>query len=81
MLENEPSSLTPSVFHSVVLHNDTPAYREQLSIPVLTSNCKEAVDVVLTHEDMKKLSEKNVEKYYKRWEGCAGAKTTQSLSL
>ena len=40
---------------------------------------KEAIGVLLTHDQVKRLSEKEVEKYYKRYEAYAGNETTESL--
>ena len=59
--------------------NDTPAQREKLAVLVSTGKCKEAIGVQLTHDQMKRLPEKDVEKYYKRYEAYAGSKTTESL--
>ena len=59
--------------------NDTPAEREKLAVLVSTGKCKEAIGVQLTHDQVKRLTEKDVEKYYKRYEAYAGSKTTESL--
>ena len=39
----------------------------------------EAIGVQLSYEQVKHLSDKDVEKYYKRYEAFVGAKTTDSL--
>jgi len=59
--------------------NDTPAQRGKLAVLVSTGKCKEAIGVQLTHDQVKRLTEKDVEKYYKRYEAYAGSKTTESL--
>ena len=59
--------------------NDIPAKREKLAILVSTGKAKEAICVHLTHEQVKRLSDKDVEKYNKRHEAYIGSKTTESL--
>ena len=59
--------------------NDIPAKREKLAILVSTGKSKEAIGVQLTHEQVKRLSDKEVEKYSKRQEAYIGSKTTESL--
>jgi len=56
-----------------------PALREQLAVLVSTGKAKEAIGVQLTHEQVKRLSDKEVEKYTKRYETYVGSKTTESL--
>ena len=46
---------------------------------VSTGKYKEAIGVQLTHDQVKRFTEKDVEKYYKRYEACVGSKTTESL--
>ena len=58
---------------------DIPALREQLAVLVSTGKAKEAIGVQLTHEQVKRLSDKDVEKYTKRYETYMGSKTTESL--
>ena len=58
---------------------DIPAHREQLAILVSTGKCKEAIGVNLTHDQVKKLDDKDVTKHYKRYETYVGAKTTETL--
>jgi len=58
---------------------DIPALREQLAMLVSTGKAKEAIRVQLTHEQVKRLSDKEVEKYTKRYETYVGSKTTESL--
>ena len=59
--------------------NDIPAKRKKLAILVSTGKSKEAIGVQLTHEQVKRLSDKEVEKYNKRQEAYIGSKTTESL--
>jgi len=58
---------------------DIPALREQLAVLVSTGKAKEAIGVELTHEQVKRLSDKDVEKYTKRYETYVGSKTAESL--
>jgi len=46
---------------------------------VSTGKAKEAIGVQLTHEQVKRLSDKDVEKYIKCYETYVGSKTTESL--
>ena len=57
--------------------NDIPAKREKLAILVSTGKSKEAIGVQLTHEQVKRLSDKDVAKYSKRQEAYS-SKTTES---
>ena len=59
--------------------NDIPAKREKLAILVSTGKAKEVVGVNLTHDQVKRLSDKEVENYHKRQEAYIGSKTTESL--
>ena len=56
-----------------------PELREQLAILVSTGKCKETIGVNLTHEQVRRLDEKDVMKYYKRCETYVGVKTTETL--
>ena len=56
-----------------------PDLREQLAILVSTGKCKEAIGVNLTHEQVRRLDDKEVMKHYKRYETYVGAKTTETL--
>ena len=71
LLEVIPDTVTPT--------NDIPAKREKLAILLSTGKSKEAIGVQLTHEQVKRLSDKEVEKYNKRQEAYIGSKTTESL--
>ena len=59
---------------------DIPALREQLAILVSTGKCKEAIGVNLTHDQVKRLDDKDVVKHHKRYETYVGAKTTETLT-
>ena len=58
---------------------DIPALREQLNVLVSTGKAKEAIGVQLTHEQVKRVTDKDVEKYIKRYEAYVGSKTTECL--
>ena len=80
MLEATPDTGPPAGLSSLVTPgNDIPAKREKLAILVSTGKAKEAIGVQLTHEQVKRLSDKDVEKYRKRQEAYIGSKTTESL--
>ena len=74
MLEAEPTS-SPAA----VPGPDIPAHREQLAILVSTGKCKEAIGVNLTHDQVKRLDDKDVIRHYKRYETYIGARTTETL--
>ena len=59
--------------------NDISAKRKKLAILVSTGKAKEVIGVQLTHEQVKRLSDKDVEKFNKRHEAYIGSKTTESL--
>ena len=73
LLEAEPAVALPAA------GPDIPALREQLAILVSTGICKEAIDVNLTHEQVKRVEDKDVIRHYKRYETYVGAKTTEIL--
>ena len=76
LLEAEPA---PSVLPAALPATNIPELREQLAILVSTGKCKEAIGVNLTHEQVRRLDEKEVMKHYKRYETYVGAKTTETL--
>ena len=51
-----------SLIMPLAFSNDTPDHRERLEILVSTGKSKEVVGVLLTHDRVKRLSEKDVEK-------------------
>ena len=76
LLEAEPA---PSALPAALPVADIPALREDLVILVSTGKCKEAIGVNLTHEQMRRLHDKDVMKHYKRHETYVGARTTETL--
>ena len=54
-------------------------HREQLAILVASGNCKEFLGVQLTQEQIKRLSKKDVEKYFKRYEASLSSKTCDAI--
>ena len=78
LLEAEPSSGPAGgvVADLTAPRPDIPALCEQLAVLVSTGKAKDAIGV---HEQVKHLSDKDVEKYAKRYETCVSAKTTDSL--
>ena len=75
MLEVEPAQ--PPV--AMLAGPDIPALCEQLAILVSTGKCKEAIGTQLTHDQVKRLSDKDVMRAHKRYETYVGAKTTETL--
>ena len=73
LLETEPAAALPAP------GPDIPVLCEQLAILVSTGKCKEAIGVNLTHEQVRRLEEKDVMKHYKRYETYVGARTTETL--
>ena len=76
LLEAEPA---PAALPPALPAADIPALREELAILVSTGKCKEAIGVNLTHEQVRRLDEKDVMKYSKRYQAYAGAMTTETL--
>ena len=80
VLEAEPTeATTANPLVSITNDNNIPAQREKLSIVVSTGKSKEAIGVQFTHEQVKRLSNKDVQKYSKRYEAYIGSKTTGAL--
>ena len=65
LLEAEPA---PTALPPALPAIDIPALREQLAILVSTGKCKEAIGVNLTHEQVRRLDDKDVIRHYKRYE-------------
>ena len=76
LMEAEPA---PEALPVALPAADIPALREQLAILVSTGKCKEAIGVNLTHEQVRRLEDKDVMRHYKRYESYVGAKTTEIL--
>ena len=81
LLEAEPSSVVAcGVVPDITAPGpDIPALREQLAVPVSTGKAKDAIGVQLTHEQVKHVNDKDVEKYTKRNDSYVGSKTTDRL--
>ena len=80
MLEATPDTGPAAGLTSLVAPvSDILAKREKLAILVSTGKAKEAIGVQLTHEQVKRLSDKDVKKFSKRQEAYIGSKTTESL--
>ena len=81
VLESQPVDTTtsPNTLVPVTKDDNVPAQREKLAVLVSTGKSKEAIGVQLTHDQVKGLSDKNVQKYSKRYEAYIGNKTTESL--
>ena len=73
LLEVEPAAALPAP------GPDIPSLREQLAILVSTGKCKEAIGVNLTHEQVRRLEDKDVMRHYKRYEAYVGAKTNETM--
>ena len=73
LLEVEPAAALPAP------GPDIPALREQLAILVSSGRCKETIGTNLTHEQVKRLDDKDVMKYSRRHQAYVGARTTKSL--
>ena len=81
LLESKPEDTTtsPDTLVSVTNDDNIPAQREKLEVLVSTGKSKEAIGVQLTHDQVKRLSDKYVQKYSKSYEAYIGNKTTESL--
>ena len=80
LLEATPDTSPPAGLTGLVTpESDIPTKREKLAILVPTGKAKEAIGVQLTHDQVKRLSDKDVEKFSKRQEAYIGSKTTESL--
>ena len=73
LLETEPAAALPMAGPNI------PALREQLAILVSTGKCKETIGVSFSQDQVKRLDDKEVLKYHKRYEAYVGAKTTETL--
>ena len=74
LLEVEPASSS-----AATPGPDIPSLREQLAILVSTGKYKEAIGVNLTHDQVKRLEDRDVMRHYKGYETYVGAKTTETL--
>ena len=78
LLEFEPTCASGGLTTGE-LTSDISSLREKLAVLVSTGKAKEAIGVHLTHEQVKRLSDKDVQKYAKRYETYVGVKTTENL--
>ena len=80
VLKSQPEESTSANQVLLVTNDDNiPAQQEKLTVLVSTGKSKEAIGVQLTHEQVKCLTDKDVQKYSKRYEAYIGNKTTESL--
>ena len=80
VLKSQPEDTTTSTSLVSVTNDDNiSAQREKLAVLVSTGKSKEAIGVQLTHDQVKRLTGKDVQKYSKRYEAYIGNKTTKSL--
>ena len=54
-------------------------HREQLAVLVASGRAKEMIGVSFTQDQVKRLSEKDVEKYFKRYEASISSKTCDAI--
>ena len=66
LLKTEPQSLETD-------------HREQLAILAASGQCKEMIGVNLTQDKIKRLTKKDVEKYFKRYETSISSKTSGAI--
>ena len=76
LLEAEPA---PSALPAALPAIDIPSLREKLAILVSSGKCKESIGVNLTHEQVRRLEDKDVIRYSKRHQAYVGARTNESL--
>ena len=76
LLENEATNAPAAL---PMAGPDIPALREELAILVCTGKCKETIGVCLSQDQVKRLDDKDVLKYHKRYETYVGGKTTETL--
>ena len=78
MLEVEPAQPIEAPV-AMLAGPDIPALPEQLAILVSTGKCKEAIGTEMTHDQVKRLSDKEVMRAHKRYKTYVAAKTTETL--
>ena len=81
MLKTTPDSPAPSAVSTLFnpASNDIPNRRERLPVLISTGKSKEAIGDQFTHEQVKRLTDKKVAKFYKRYEAYVGKKTAETL--
>ena len=78
LLEAEPTSL-PAPGPAPGPGPDIPALREELAVLVSSGQCKQSIGVILTHEQVKWLDEKDVMRYHKRYKAYVSSKTAEAM--
>ena len=73
LLEAEPAAALPAP------GPDIPTLRQDLEILVSSGRCKAAIGKNFTHEEVRRLEDKDVMKYSKLHEAYVGSKTTEAL--
>lgn len=79
MLEAAPDSSKPSDFPVSLPANNVPELCQKLAVLVSTGKTKEALGVQVFLEQVKCLTDKEVEAFYKRYEAYVSSKTTKTL--
>ena len=79
LLEATPDTPPTGLARVVPVVSNIPEQREKLAILVSTGKSKEAIGLKLTHDQVKRLSDKEVGKLYQRYETYVGNKITDSL--
>ena len=77
--ETDGSRSKPSDFPFSLPANNIPEKCKKLAVLVSTDKTKEVLDSQLSHEQVKGLTDNEVEKFYKRYEAYIGSKTTKTL--
>ena len=72
LLEAEPAALPAP-------GPDIPALREELAVLVSSGQCKQSIGTILTHEQVKRLDEKEVIKFHKRYTAYVSSKTAEAM--
>ena len=79
MLEAASDISKPSDIPVSIQANNVPEQCQKLAVPVSTGKTKEALGTQLAQEQVKRLSDKEVKDFYKRYESYVGSKTTKTL--
>ena len=79
MLEAASDISKPSDFPVSLPANNVPKQCQNLAVPVSTGKTKEALGTQLAQKQVKRLTDKEVEEFYKRYEAYVGSKTTKAF--
>ena len=79
MLEAASDISKPSDIPVSIQANNVPEQCQKLAVPVSTGKTKEALGTQLAQEHVKRLSDKEVKDFYKRYEAYVDSKTTKML--